>query len=231
MKVNILRNKFLIYGLVDPRDGQLRYIGKSCSGLKRPRSEYSRVLKKYEGAGHRQNWIKSLYGAGLKYEIVILQSFIDDGILEQAEIFWIAYFRKMGCSLTNLTDGGGGCSGYRHTKEALRRLSEINKGKRPSTECIEASRRANLGRFFNHTEKSKRKISESKLGNSNGPFSDEARINTSLAHGGRRFRDQRGNIYNSLSEARIATGVDRTSISRVLRGTYLQANGFIFKFC
>ena len=39
-------SKFLIYGLVDPRDGQLRYVGKSTSGLRRPRSHwYPRVIR------------------------------------------------------------------------------------------------------------------------------------------------------------------------------------------
>jgi len=39
----------IIYGLFDPRDGQLRYIGKSVNGLKRPEETKAKISKKLMG--------------------------------------------------------------------------------------------------------------------------------------------------------------------------------------
>jgi hypothetical protein len=58
----------------------------------------------------------------MKPEVVVLQKFDDAAILYEAEHFWIAYFRAMGCPLTNGTDGGPGAQGYRHTPDSKRRI-------------------------------------------------------------------------------------------------------------
>lgn len=49
--------------------------------------------------------------------------------LNEREIYWIAYYksndRRKGY---NLTVGGGGCNGYRHTEESRRKISVAHKG-------------------------------------------------------------------------------------------------------
>jgi hypothetical protein len=198
--------------------------------LKRPRSEHNRVLKGHEGVGHRHNWIRNLHDVGLTYQIEVIQELPDREILSQAEIFWIAYFRNLGADLTNLTDGGLGALGWRHTPESLRKLKLANKGKRPSPQCRSASLIASTGNRWQHTEEAKRKISSLKTGQKYRPTSAEARKNKSIAHGGRPFTDQFGNHYRTLSEAASKTGVDRTNISAVLKGKYKQCNGFVFVY-
>lgn len=104
----------IIYGLVDPKTGQLRYVGKSMSGMTRPNEHYTPSnLKKSEGT-HKGNWIRQLQRLGLKPEIVVLEECTDAGLLEQSEIFWISYFRFVGCELTNATNGGIGRLGHSH---------------------------------------------------------------------------------------------------------------------
>ena len=223
-------NNNLIYGLVDPRDGQLRYVGKSTSGMKRPKSEFQRVLSGFEGRGHRCNWILGLAAANLCYKIVVIQEFDNPDILGEAEIFWIAYFRNMGFDLTNITLGGDGASGYRHTDETLSHLREIHKGKRPSAKCLSAANAAVRGSHRSHSEATKAKMSASKLGKSRKPFSDQTKLRMSEGHGGRLFRDQSGEVYTTLSEAQLSTGVDRANISAVLHGRYKQCNGFVFAY-
>lgn len=63
-------SQFLIYGLLDPRTGLLRYIGKSTCGLRRPRMH--RSVPKKEGK-HKTNWLLQLQREGLEPEIVVLE--------------------------------------------------------------------------------------------------------------------------------------------------------------
>src|SRR5438105_11913465 len=104
-------SNFIIYGLIDPRDGQLRYVGKSVSGMNRPKAHMQHVF--LQSNTHKVNWIRQLKALGLQYGIVVIQSLDDKEMLSQAEIFWIAYFRQLGCPLTNLTAGGEGMLGHR----------------------------------------------------------------------------------------------------------------------
>jgi DNA-binding CsgD family transcriptional regulator len=111
----------LIYGLIDPRDKQLRYVGKSCDGLRRPRQHaYSYFLKNEKG--HKTNWIKGLVKEGLRPEIWVIEEFADRDLLIDAEVFWIAYFKFIGCRLTNLSKGGEGAN-YIKTEETRNKSS------------------------------------------------------------------------------------------------------------
>src|SRR5271166_3360522 len=97
--------KNLIYGLIDPRDGQLRYIGLSSSGMSRPKDhgKESRLKRNKTRTG---NWIKSLQSQGLTYEIEVLEEYPNDishKDLEEAEIWNIAYYKSLGCELYNHT--------------------------------------------------------------------------------------------------------------------------------
>lgn len=107
--------RFLIYGLVDPRNGQLRYVGKSQSGHRRPKQHSMPTYLKKENT-HKANWIKQLLSENLKPYIVTIQEFEDPDILAQAETHWIAYFKQMGCPLTNQCRGGEGFTG-KHSEE------------------------------------------------------------------------------------------------------------------
>ena len=113
-------DRHLIYGLIDPRDGQLRYVGKSCEGLKRPRAHARRL--KWD-RGHCRNWVKGLVDLGLKPDIEVLETCDSPKALIEAEQFHIAYFRMVGCNLTNLTAGGEGQWGLRFSEERRRRIS------------------------------------------------------------------------------------------------------------
>lgn len=133
-------NRFLIYGLVDPTTSQLKYIGKSTSGLDRPKSHtYPSNLK---NKTYKNNWINGLLSRSQRPLIVIIQEFTDGEILYQAEHAWISYFKKLGCKLTNSTDGGSGMVnppielrkriGFRklHSMETKKRMSQSHGGRR-----------------------------------------------------------------------------------------------------
>lgn len=113
--------KFLIYGLTDPRTGQVRYIGKSTTGMQRPLQHRSDTVT------HRGRWIVGLERRGLQYGIVVLYRCKRAEDLADAECEFIALYRKLGVRLTNCTDGGDGTLGYRHTKESRASIGEKNR--------------------------------------------------------------------------------------------------------
>ncbi len=99
---------FLIYALVDPRSDAVRYIGKSCAGMRRP-AQHTKPAALLKSAGtHRTCWIKSLLALHLKPAIRVLEEFETEADLNDAERFWIAQGLGLGWSLTNHTKGGDG---------------------------------------------------------------------------------------------------------------------------
>lgn len=57
---------------------------------------------------------------------------------EQAERYWIGYYRQIGCRLTNSTDGGGGCLGRVITQQTKDKIGQKHRGKTISPEHKEA---------------------------------------------------------------------------------------------
>lgn len=89
----------------------------------------------------------------------------------------------------NLSGGGKGSNGYKHTEEQRKRQSEISKGRKLSEEAKrkigENSRRALTGRHL--PEEVKRKISASNKGKPGRPQTEEAKRKNALAHMGKQY--------------------------------------------
>lgn len=120
----------MIYVLVDPRDHEIRYVGKTkFTNLIAKRDDH--VYKALYAAKvnmPRYTWIRKLRRLGLTPDIVKVQD-VDNQHINDAERYWITYFRDLGCALTNATPGGDGFVGARHTEEtkAKIRLALIGK--------------------------------------------------------------------------------------------------------
>jgi len=119
-----------IYGLIDPKTKELRYVGKTVE----PLTERLRRHKYCTATGRSVNWIKSLKVIGLEPEIFLIERVSKESWVEK-ETFWIEYFRFIGSNLANLQPGGEGaplgnqyCKGFKHSKEFSRQLSERQKG-------------------------------------------------------------------------------------------------------
>lgn len=111
-----------IYGLTDPRTGLCRYVGKTSRVLaKRLRQHVARSSAE-PGAHKCASWIASLVAAGLKPEIFEIEQ-VDVEQWQEAEQYWIACLRWLGCDLTNMTSGGGGENRTRHSDEIRRKIS------------------------------------------------------------------------------------------------------------
>ncbi len=118
-----LDSRLFVYGLVDPRSLEVRYIGKTVHGLKRPREHYSEL--NYNN-NYKSGWVKQLRKAGLRYNIVVLE-FCKRETLNDQEIWWISYGKLSGWRLTNLTKGGDGALGRPTSKETKAKISEARR--------------------------------------------------------------------------------------------------------
>lgn len=114
-----------IYGLADPRSGELHYIGKTAGTLRVRLRCHVNDVRRGRVYIPRHRWIAELLGEGIEPDIFEVENVADDQ-WKEAEQFWIAYFRAIGCRLLNATDGGDGIVGHRHsaaTKEKQRRAA------------------------------------------------------------------------------------------------------------
>jgi hypothetical protein len=126
--------KYIIYGLTDPRDGALRYVGQSCRGMLRPRRHSSKGNLIWNP--HKINWIKKLESLGMRYGIVLIEDVADVNFLNEREIWWISIGRAWGCNLLNATDGGEGTRGWKMSEATKAKIGAAHRGKPKSPEHI-----------------------------------------------------------------------------------------------
>jgi group I intron endonuclease len=91
-----------IYGLLDPRTNEVRYVGKTIQTLEARLRKH--ISDKPKSNTYRFNWINQLKELNLKPTILILE-LCDEKDWVEREKYWISYFEN----LTNLTTGGEGC--------------------------------------------------------------------------------------------------------------------------
>ena len=87
-----------VYGLADPRNGELRYIGATEQSLEGRLSGHIGATK---DASPRTKWVRELLRQGLRPEIFEIEV-VDDSQGAEAERFYIQYFTYLGCKLTNV---------------------------------------------------------------------------------------------------------------------------------
>lgn len=94
-----------IYALIDPKTKDIRYIGKADNIKVR----YKGHLKKssLRAHTHKNYWLKSLISSNLLPEIKIIAT-VKEVSWKYWEIYYINYYKSIGCSLTNTAEGGEG---------------------------------------------------------------------------------------------------------------------------
>jgi hypothetical protein len=135
---------FYVYEHIRKDTGAVFYVGKGhgsrhCS--KRNRNQYwHNVVNKANGFDFR------IVYEDQSEELILL-----------AEIEKINQLRMLGVTLVNLTDGGEGITGLKHSEESKRLMSQKLKGKshKHKPEAIEKIRQANTGVVFSDERKEK----------------------------------------------------------------------------
>ena len=109
-----------IYGLIDPRDQQLRYVGVTVDIKKR--LYHHMYPGRHKGdKPQRMNWIRKLRSLGIKPDIFIIEE-ADATDWVEKEKFWINYFRFIGSDLINVTAGGEGAVGRKINRESMKKF-------------------------------------------------------------------------------------------------------------
>ena len=201
-----------IYGLICPRSGQIRYIGKSI----RPKDRLNDHMNDRSKC-HRVNWLSSLREDGLKPSLAILEIVPRGESWQDRERHWIAHGLLSGWPLTNNTSGGDGvpdlCGdardrirsawvGRKHSPESLIKIGNASRGRRHTDEHKEKVRQIMKKREITWGHK----IAESvrKLTNN-----DVQVIINCLKNG------------EKVVEIAERYGVHRTTISKVKAGRYI----------
>lgn len=231
-----------IYGLFDPRDSSLRYIGKSINPERRL---YEHVLESLREAGNssfRVGWIKHLLSIGLEPELEILEE-CDETNWQQAEIDWIAECKANGLQLVNLTPGGESpprwdemcdpVAARQKLKESRRKRTPPNLGKKWSDEykkkmsqALSGSNNPMYGKFGKDHPKTGKKDSPEEIARKRSVFlgernpmygkthSDAAKAKLSKAGKGRR-QSATDRAKKSLSE-RLHHALKRGDFNQVI---------------
>ena len=201
-------SKYLIYALQDPITYEIRYIGKSVSGLHRPKYHtYPSCLSKDDT--HKGRWLKQLVNNGFKPIIKVIQILNNHDELVQAEIYWIKYFKDLDCPLTNLTLGGGGTIGYKWEDTDIRRFQpHPMQGKKLTDE--RKAKISRINKIVMNTPEMKYKLIKRKLGS--------------------KFVDNYGEYYESIFDAQRKTGLSRDSIRDILNGKKESVKSYKFQY-
>lgn len=185
---------FLIYCLKEPNTGEIRYFGQTNQKIQ---ARFFAHAAKQTNT-HVSRWFHKTRNSGKDPQIEVLISGLTKIEANEEEIALIAWGRKSGLRITNLTDGGDGRSGFSPSKETIEKIIAWNRGKTVSPETREKLRKANLGKKQSpetiskrilrgdkhwtygksRTEETKAKISSSLSGKVQSPEQIEKRINS-----------------------------------------------------
>lgn len=163
-----------------------KYIGQSIDIDRRKVTHYLEQGK--DGCKALQNaWNK--YGKESFNFYILIQCVLDVDLLNKLEIFFIKYLRSHVSEWGyNLTLGGKGNSGYRHSDESKRKNSEWHKGKpsprkgkKHTKEAIQRMSEAHMGQIAHNkgkkaSDETRKKQSLAKIGK---PASEESKLASS----------------------------------------------------
>lgn len=161
-----------------------KYVGKTVYNakwrddqhckIKNPQCPIDRAIKKYG----RENFVLTVIYRGSSNEEICM---VERALIAERNSFMPAGY--------NLTIGGEGRAGYKHSDESKKKMSDARRGKKLNPEHVANIVRALIGRV--HTEETKQKMSTSNprvwLGET---FTPEHRSNIALGGTGRIFSDE-----------------------------------------
>lgn len=121
-----------IYGLIDPRTEQVRYVGWTINSIESRLYGHISEARKQGKNSHKLAWIRLLLKSGLEPNVVLLEQ-VEFTTWAEAEKRWIVVLKEQGNKLTNLTIGGEGSLGYSHSPSAREKI-RIARAKQVITE-------------------------------------------------------------------------------------------------
>jgi predicted GIY-YIG superfamily endonuclease len=178
-----------IYALVDPRTGEMRYVGKANDIDQRVRAH--RQSSRY-GETRRTQWLRELYAEGLEPVMMPLEA-VSSESWRSAEQRWIAGYRSQGFDLVNHTIGGDGVSG--HSEQTRAKIGDANRNPGPET-------RAKMS--ASHMGKTQSTEARAKIGvaSANRVWSPESHAKMSASQKGRTFTAESRALMSASARSR-----------------------------
>ncbi len=202
--------QYSVYAYIDPRSNEIFYVGKDSQAGKR-----SLAFKAHPR--HCLNIINKVERLGMKIVVVTVQDFdyYDEiyKILNDAEIYWIAEFRRRGCPLVNITDGGGGVLGLKGEKNPFY-------GKKHSQETKDFIGKINSGRKQTEEMQQKKRIAMKALITS-GTYAKAIRIKCV----------EDGKEFQTIQDASDHYGIHYPNVADCITGRRKHARGLHFTKC
>lgn len=117
--------KGIIYKVENMENGKV-YVGATTLKLEKRRQLHESAVKQDR---NDCGLYTALRDEGFdKFEWTIIDNASNNKEMMEKEIYWIQHFRDSEQGVYNITNGGSGVSGYKHTDEFKRRLSAKRKG-------------------------------------------------------------------------------------------------------
>ncbi len=95
---------YIIYTLIDPRDGEVRYVGITDNMARR----FAQHLRETGARTAKGQWLEDLHTYGLKPLIKAIEEMhfekAQRHLVEERERYWIRTFEQLGAELTNIRD-------------------------------------------------------------------------------------------------------------------------------
>ena len=203
---------YVLHLASSPED--IRYVGISKSNTPNKRFNSHRQAERLGRKTPLYSWMRK-HSSDVRSTIVISNISWEDACAKEIEL--ISKHRASSDRLLNLTDGGDGPSGYVHTVEAKRKISEASKGRKHSDESRKRIAEANTGKT--HSLKTRAHLSEINKGkspseatkaklskaNKGRPLSEEHRKNISKSQKGRTFSDDTRRKMSEAAKNRLKT--------------------------
>lgn len=224
--INHIKSNNIVYALICPDTGMVRYVGQTSRGVTRIR-QHAKGMRCSDASREKKRWVQGLLDAGKIFHVRILSQHEGSRELDASEVEWISRFRDLGHPLTNLTTGGCGARGFKQTDLQKQRASEAHKGKPLTPEHRAKLSAAHRGKRLSTEHKRALSRANSKP---RGPRTEQTRIKLSVAGGGRPFLDQNGVVYQTQGAAARALSLSQPHIWAVLHGKRKSTGGYVFRF-
>ena len=207
-----MESSVYIYGLKDPRDYQIKYIGKTID-IGRRIKEHNQIHRNKKSK--KNSWIIHLVENGMQPIMEILEECKETNWIER-EMYWIQYYKELVFDLKNMTLGGESNNGYVFTKEDRLKQSKYQK------------LRHKLKRFSKETRK---KLSEKAKETLNGL--DNLKLGSKMSQVPIIQKTKEDDIireWESLQQAADELKIGRSNISHCLRGRIKTSGGFKWEY-
>lgn len=197
---------FCVYEHIRPDTNKVFYVGKGSS---------TRAKSKHRRNQHWNNIVSKAGG----FSVNILIDNVDEEFAFFAETERIDQLKTLGYRLANKTKGGEGPSGYRHTDEAKKKISDSQRGNKHWTSRYEMTeeRREKLRQArakFVFTDEIRTKISEA---GKRRVFTEETKAKMSQSKSGRKHHMANavmfdGKFFGCAKELADYTGVNYSTV-------------------